>query len=64
MIIAVGRPPIVTESYYQVAPVCNLTLQVIGLQIPCMENAGVALYAHQVFLRLKNIKCTSLLQII
>ena len=24
------------------APVCNPTLQVIGLQIPCMEKTGVA----------------------
>ena len=29
------------------APVCNPTLQVIGLQIPCMEKAGVALDAFQ-----------------
>ena len=36
-----------------VAPVCNSTLQVIALQIPCIERAGVALDALQVFLRLK-----------
>ena len=36
-----------------VAPVCNPTLQVIGLQIPCMEKAGAALDALQLYLRLK-----------
>ena len=29
------------------APVCNPTSQVIGLQIPCMEKAGVAVDALQ-----------------
>ena len=31
--------------------VCNPTLQVIGLQIPCIERAGVAVDALQLFLR-------------
>ena len=34
-----------SESYIVmtiIAPVCNPTLQVIGLQRPCMEKAGVA----------------------
>ena len=29
------------------APVCNPTLQVIGLQMPCVEKAGVAVDALQ-----------------
>ena len=33
-------------------PVCNPTLQVIGLQIPCMERAGVVVGVHQLLLRL------------
>ena len=36
-----------------VAPVCNPTLEVIGLKIPCMERAGVVVDAFQLFLRLK-----------
>ena len=39
-----------TESWLPVAPVCKPTLPVIGLQMPCMEKAGVAL---QLFLSLK-----------
>ena len=35
------------------APVCNPTLQVIWLQIPCMEKAGVAVDALQLYQRLK-----------
>ena len=38
---------LVSISYQSVAPVCNPTLQVIGLQISCMENAGVAVDALQ-----------------
>ena len=36
-----------------VAPVCNPTLQVIGLYRPCMEKAGVAVNAPQLYLTLK-----------
>ena len=36
-----------------IAPVCNPNLQVIGLQIPCMEEAEVAVDALQLYLRLK-----------
>ena len=32
------------------APVSNPTLQVIGLQIPCMEKAGVAVDASHLYL--------------
>ena len=32
-----------------VAPACNPTLQVIGLQRPCMEKAGVAVNAPQLY---------------
>ena len=35
------------------APVCNPTLQVIGLHRPCMEKAGVAVNAPQLYLTLK-----------
>ena len=35
------------------AAVCNPKLQVIGLQIPCMEIVGVAVDALKLFLRLK-----------
>ena len=35
------------------APVCNPTLQVIGLHRPCMEKAGVAVNALQLHLTLK-----------
>ena len=37
-------------AYIGIAPVCNHTLPVIGLQIPCMEKAGVALDALQLSL--------------
>ena len=36
-----------------IAPVCNPTLQIIGLHRPCMEKAGVALNALQLYLTLK-----------
>ena len=35
------------------APVCNPTLQVIGLHRPCIEKAGVAINALQLYLTLK-----------
>ena len=42
-----------------IAPVCNPTLQVMGLQLPCMEKAGIAVDALQLFLRLKYININS-----
>ena len=40
-------------SVYALAPVCNPTLQVIGLQRLCIEKVGVAFGALQLFLGLK-----------
>ena len=37
----------------KITPVCNPTLQVITLQISCMEKAGVAVDALQLYLGLK-----------
>ena len=34
------------------APVCNPTLQVIGLHRPCVEKAGVAVNALRLYLTL------------
>ena len=40
-------------TWVKLAPVCNPTLQVIGLHRPCMEKAGVAVNALQLYLTLK-----------
>ena len=37
----------------RLAPVCNPTLQVIGLHSPCMEKAGFAVNALQLYLTLQ-----------
>ena len=42
-----------TIALSRIAPVCNPTLQVIGLHRPCMEKAGVAINALQLYLTLK-----------
>ena len=42
----------IDPSPLTLAPVCNPTLQVIGLHRPCMEKAGVAVDA-QLYLGLK-----------
>ena len=41
------------QAHVKIAPVCNPTLQVIGLQIPLMENAGVAVDVLHLYLGLK-----------
>ena len=41
------------SSHFILALVCNPTLQVIGLHRPCMEKAGVAVNALQIYLTLK-----------
>ena len=51
--MAITEVPSNAMAHFDVAPVCSPTLQVIGLQIPCLEKVGVAFDALQLFLGLK-----------